>query len=128
MFQVTYNLAREPYFEKSDGHALSSCREYKEIDYDDCIDDSLATEMGEIFNCTMPFLRLLFMIGFNNLSETNILAVIYRPDSLYEECRLDLISEEARRHILDKYQGNLAFILIQWLWLDFYTVLRKDRH
>ena len=62
-----------------------SCQYYTSKYYDDCIDEAVTARMGQLFNCSMPFLK-------------------YTPE--FEECRLDLMNEQERSVIINSFNSK----------------------
>jgi len=70
---------------KSDLSSRKSCLKYNSLDdYDDCVYNKVSTEIGNLFNCSLPFLK---------------------PNERFEECKLDSITKQQREDILRTYEG-----------------------
>ena len=85
--QLTENQPKEVSRSKNDMSIKKSCYNYNTLqDYDDCVNDKLSSEIGNSFNCSLPFLK---------------------PNEQFEECKLDSMTTEEREDVLRTFEGIL---------------------
>ncbi len=91
LLQLTENEPKDVPNSKLDLSFGKSCYKYSSLkNYDDCVSDKLSKKIGNMFNCSLPFLQ---------------------PSEKFEECKLDLMATEQRIVVFQAYKGLILTTL-----------------